>query len=186
YVKFYTDVVGLDPKHVGWVYLAFNIWHFLNDPVFGFLLDKMRYRPGKGKFLLVMRRTIPFMLLGLVLMAWTSPEWPQAVILTVFLIELFLFDVAATFYLIAATSYVYLAAPTREDRIDVGGEHLLGRRDRRRHPAARGRGDHRAHADRHDPHGGGRPQRAAVPHPRGCPQGSPGALRARRCGGSGR
>src|SRR5699024_12596932 len=31
----------------------------------------------------------------------------------------FLFDVAATFYLIAATSYVYLAAPTREDRIDV-------------------------------------------------------------------
>lgn len=119
YVKFYTDVVGLDPKHVGWVYLAFNIWHFLNDPVFGFLLDKMRYRPGKGKFLLVMRRTIPFMLLGLVLMAWTSPDWPQAVILTVFLIELFLFDVAATFYLIAATSYVYLAAPTREDRIDV-------------------------------------------------------------------
>ncbi|WP_163544045.1 MFS transporter [Occultella kanbiaonis] len=119
YVKFYTDVIGLDPKSVGWVYLAFNIWNVLNDPVFGVLLDKMRYRPGRGKFLLVMRVTIPFMLFGLVAMAWTSPSWPQTIILGVFLLELFIFDVAATFYLIAATSYGYLAAPTRADRIDV-------------------------------------------------------------------
>lgn len=119
YVKFYTDVVGLDAKYVGWVYLAFNIWNVLNDPVFGVLLDKMRYRPGKGKFLLVMRVTIPFLLLGLVLMAWTPSSWSQAAIFAVFLAELFLFDVAATLYLISATSYVYLAAPTREDRIDV-------------------------------------------------------------------
>lgn len=119
YVKFYTDVIGLEAKYVGWVYLAFNIWNILNDPVFGVMLDKMKYRPGKGKFLLVMRITIPFMLLGLVAMAWTAPSWPQAVILGVFLLELFLFDVASTFYLISATSYVYLAAPTREERIDV-------------------------------------------------------------------
>lgn len=119
YVKFYTDVIGLSPKYVGWVYLAFNIWNVLNDPVFGVMLDKMRYRPGRGKFLLVMRVTIPFMLLGLVAMAWSSPEWPQAVILGVFLVQLFVFDVASTFYIIAATSYGYLAAPTRADRIDV-------------------------------------------------------------------
>src|SRR5699024_6630850 len=119
YVKFYTDIVGLDTRYVGWVYLFFNIWNVLNDPVFGVLLDKMRYRPGKGKFLLVMRVTIPFLLLGLALMAWTPSSWPQAAIFAVFLGELFLFDVAATLYLISATSYVYLAAPTREDRIDV-------------------------------------------------------------------
>lgn len=119
YVKFYTDIIGLDPVYVGWVYLAFNIWNVLNDPVFGVILDKMRYRPGKGKFLRVMRATIPFMLLGLAAMAWTDPSWPQAVIFGVFLLELFLFDVAATFYLISATSYFFLAAPTREDRIDV-------------------------------------------------------------------
>ena len=119
YVKFYTDVVGMDPRYVGWVYLIFNVWNVLNDPVFGVLLDKMRYRPGKGKFLLVMRATIPFLLLGLVLMAWTPSTWSQAAIFTVFLLELFMFDVAATLYLISATSYVYLAAPTREDRIDV-------------------------------------------------------------------
>ncbi|MGV8845135.1 MFS transporter [Tessaracoccus sp.] len=119
YVKFYTDVIGVDPKHIGWIYLAFNIWNILNDPVFGVMLDKMRYRPGRGKFLFVMRICMPFMLLGLVAMAWTDPSWPKAVILGVFLLELFLFDVAATFYLISATSYGYLAAPTRGDRIDV-------------------------------------------------------------------
>lgn len=119
YVKFYTDVVGLEPRYVAWVYLAFNVWNVVNDPLFGLLLDKLPYRPGKGKFLRVMRRTIPFLLLGLVLMAWTPSSWPQAAILAVFLVELFLFDVASTLYLISATSYVYLAAPTREDRIDV-------------------------------------------------------------------
>lgn len=119
YVKFYTDVIGLDPRYIGWVYLIFNIWNILNDPVFGVMLDKMKYRPGRGKFLLVMRATVPFMLVGLVAMAWTSSDWPQMVILGVFLAELFLFDVASTFYLISATSYGYLAAPTREDRIDV-------------------------------------------------------------------
>lgn len=119
YVKFYTDVIGLEPKYIGWVYLVFNIWNILNDPVFGVMLDKMKYRPGRGKFLLVMRTTVPFMLVGLVAMAWTSSDWPQMVILGVFLAELFLFDVASTFYLISATSYVYLAAPTRENRIDV-------------------------------------------------------------------
>lgn len=119
YVKFYTDVIGLDPKYVGWVYLAFNLWNVINDPVFGVILDKMRYKPKKGKFLRVMRITVPFMLLGLVAMAWTDPSWPEMVVLGVFLFELFLFDVAATFYVISATSYVFLAAPTREDRIDV-------------------------------------------------------------------
>lgn len=119
YVKFYTDIIGLDPRYVGWVYLAFNIWNVLNDPVFGVMLDKMRYRPGRGKFLLVMRVTIPFMLLGLIAMAWSDPLWPQAVILGVFLLQLFIFDVASTFYIIAATSYGYLAAPTRAERIDV-------------------------------------------------------------------
>jgi len=119
YVKFYTDVIGLDPAYVGWVYLAFNIWNVVNDPVFGVIVDKMRYRTGRGKFLRVMRTTVPFMLLGLVAMAWSDPSWSQGTLFWVFLLELFLFDVAATFYLIAATSYIYLAAPSREDRIDI-------------------------------------------------------------------
>lgn len=119
YVKFYTDVIGLDPAYVGWVYLAFNIWNVINDPVFGVILDKMRYKPGRGKFLRVMRTTVPFMLLGLVAMAWSDPSWSQTTLMWVFLIELFLFDVASTFYLIATTSYIYLAAPTRDDRIDI-------------------------------------------------------------------
>ena len=119
YIKFYTDIIGLDPVYVGWAFLIFNTWNVINDPIFGVMLDKKRYIPGKGKFLLVMRRTVPFMLLGLVSMAWSSPSWSQGVIFAVFLAELFLYDIAATFYLISATSYFYLAAPTREERINV-------------------------------------------------------------------
>lgn len=119
YVKFYTDVVGLDTKYVGWVYLVFNIWNLVNDPIFGIWLDKLRYRPGKGKFVRVMRRCVPFLVLGLAVMAWTPSTWSQGAIFAVFLAELFLYDVASTLFMISATSYVYLAAPTREDRIDV-------------------------------------------------------------------
>ncbi|ACQ80510.1 major facilitator superfamily MFS_1 [Beutenbergia cavernae DSM 12333] len=119
YVKFYTDVIGLEPQYVGWVYLAFNIWNVLNDPVFGVVIDRMSYRTGKGKFLRVMRVTAPFMVLGLVAMAWAQPTWSQATLFVVFLAQLFLFDVAATFFTISATSYGYVAAPTREQRLDV-------------------------------------------------------------------
>ena len=51
YIEFYTDVIGLEPKYIGWVYLIFNVWNVLNDPIFGVMLDKMPYRPGKGKYL---------------------------------------------------------------------------------------------------------------------------------------
>ncbi|WP_203568530.1 MFS transporter [Aestuariimicrobium ganziense] len=119
YVKFYTDVLGLGADKVGWVYFWFNLWNVLNDPVFGVLLDKMRHKPGRGKFVPVMRRTVPFMVLGLVAMAWSQPDWSQNTLFLVFLAELFIFDVAATFYLISATSWFYLVAPTRQDRVDV-------------------------------------------------------------------
>lgn len=119
YVKYYTDVIGLEARYVGWVYLVFNIWNVLNDPVFGVLLDRMRHRPGHGKFVRVMRRTAPVMLLALAAMAWTDPGMSQMAIFAVLLAELFLFDVASTLYLISATSYYYLAAPTTADRVDV-------------------------------------------------------------------
>ena len=45
YIKFYTDVIGLEPKDLGWLYLAFNIWNVLNDPVIGVWLDRKRAVP---------------------------------------------------------------------------------------------------------------------------------------------
>ncbi|HHT12551.1 MAG TPA: hypothetical protein GX013_05215 [Propionibacterium sp.] len=119
YIKFYTDIIGLDTQYIGWVYLAFNIWNVLNDPVIGVWLDRKRAVPGKGKLVRIMRNTVPWMIIMLALMAWTSPDWSQQTIFLVLLVELFLFDLASTVYLIAATSHYYLYAPTTRERVQV-------------------------------------------------------------------
>ncbi|WP_040281813.1 MFS transporter [Tessaracoccus massiliensis] len=119
YIKFYTDVIGLEPKYIGWLYLAFNIWNVLNDPVIGVWLDRKRAVPGRGKLVRVMRNTVPWMIVMLALMAWTSPDWSQHTIFLVLLLELFIFDVAATVYLISATSHYYLYAPSTKERVQV-------------------------------------------------------------------
>lgn len=119
YIKFYTDIIGLDPKYIGWVYLLFNIWNVINDPVIGMWLDRKRARPGRGKLVRVMRNCVPWLLLMLVTMAWSSPDWSQQTLFIVLLVELFIYDVAATVYLIAATSHYYLSAPTTGTRVQV-------------------------------------------------------------------
>jgi MFS family permease len=50
FVKYYTDFLGLDPKYMGWVWLAFTVWAAINDPIFGLWLDKRPYKKGIGKY----------------------------------------------------------------------------------------------------------------------------------------
>ncbi|NLG28412.1 MAG: hypothetical protein GX557_10905, partial [Chloroflexi bacterium] len=52
-------------------------------------------------------------------MLWSSPAWPQKTIYLVLLAELFLFDTAATLFGISSNCYFLLAAPTKEERVDV-------------------------------------------------------------------
>lgn len=119
YIKLYTDIIGLEPVWVGLVYLIYNIWNFINDPLIGVWIDRRPYDPKRGKFLYLMRVSVPFMLLCLVAMLFSQPSWPQALIFAALLVELFIFDTFSTTYLIATQSYVLLAAPTKEERVDV-------------------------------------------------------------------
>lgn len=119
YIKLYTDIIGLEPVWVGLVYLIYNIWNFINDPLIGVWIDRRPYDPKRGKFLYLMRVSVPFMLLCLVAMLLSQPSWPQALIFAALLVELFIFDTFSTTYLIATQSYVLLAAPTKEERVDV-------------------------------------------------------------------
>ena len=119
YIKLYTDVIHLNPVYVGLIYFWFNIWNTVNDPIFGIFIDKMKYRPGRGKFLYLMRVTVPFILLCLVAMLFSSPDWPQKTIFFVLLLELFLFDTAFTLFGISNNCYFLIAAPTKEERVDV-------------------------------------------------------------------
>lgn len=119
YIKLYTDIIGLAPVYVGLVYLIYNIWNFLNDPLIGVLIDRRKVDPQKGKFLHIMRVSVPFMLLCLVAMLFSQPSWPQWLIFAALLIELFIFDTFSTAYTVAANSFIMVAAASKEERVDV-------------------------------------------------------------------
>lgn len=120
FIKYYTDMIGLSPKYIGWVYIIYNIWNAINDPMIGVWIDKMRHRPKRGKYVYIMRVTVPFMIISSFLMMLSSPSWDQWQIFLLYTIELFIYDTAATAYGVAYQSYTLIAAPTKEERVDVG------------------------------------------------------------------
>lgn len=119
YIKYFTDIIGLKPSYVAMIYMIFNIWNYLNNPIFGVMLDKMKYKEKRGKYTYVMRVTFPLMIIILTLLLFSSPTWSQMGIFIVLLVGLFLFDTASTFFVISIDSYTMLVAPSKEDRIDI-------------------------------------------------------------------
>ncbi len=119
YIKLYTDLIGLQPVYVGLVYLIYNIWNFINDPLIGVFIDRKKVDPRHGKFLHIMRVSVPFMLFCLVAMLFSQPTWPQWLIFSALLIELFVFDTFFTAYSVSANSLILVAAASKEERVDV-------------------------------------------------------------------
>ena len=118
-MKFYTDIIGLDAKFYGWIYLIYNIWNAINDPLLGSYIDRKPYDKKRGKYVYLMKVTAPTMLISIFLMLLSSPSWKDWVIFGVLLTELFIFDTAYTVYSVAYNSYFLLAAPDKEERVDV-------------------------------------------------------------------
>lgn len=118
-MKYYTDIIGIDPVYIGWIYFIYNIWNAVNDPLFGVYIDRFPYRPKRGKYVYLMRVTAPIMILSIIGMLFASPNWNDWVIFAALLVELFLFDTAYTIYSIAYQSYFLIVAPTTEERIDI-------------------------------------------------------------------
>jgi len=119
FIKYYTDIIGLSPALVAWVYVIYNFWNAINDPIIGVWIDRMRHRPRRGKYVYIMRVTVPFMIVSSFLMILSSPSWEDWLIFSVYTLLLFIYDTAATAYGIAYQSYVLIAAPTKEERVDV-------------------------------------------------------------------
>ncbi len=119
FVKYYTDVIGLDAKYVGWVYIIYNIWNAINDPLLGVYIDRKRYNEKHGKYIYILKVTVPFMAISSFAMMLSSPDWSEWLIFLIYTIELFIYDTAATAYGIAYGSYKLIAAPTIEERVDI-------------------------------------------------------------------
>ncbi|MBO7402363.1 MAG: MFS transporter, partial [Lachnospiraceae bacterium] len=118
-MKFYTDIIGLDAKYYGLIYMIYSVWNAINDPLLGAWIDKMRYNKKRGKYVYLMRVTAPAMLLSFFFMLLSSPTWNQWLIFGVLLAELFIYDTGYTIYSVSYNSYFLLAAPDKEDRVDV-------------------------------------------------------------------
>ena len=119
FLKYYTDIIGLEAKYVGLVYLIFGIWNAINDPAIGVLIDRRKYDEKKGKLLYLMRVTVPIALISAFAMVHAQPAWNQWVIFGFLLLMLFLYDTAMTTYGIAYASYILVSAPSTRERVDV-------------------------------------------------------------------
>ncbi len=118
-IKFYTDIIDIDPVYIGWIYFVYNLWNAINDPLLGVFVDRFKFKANRGKYVYLMRVTAPIMLLSIFGMLFSSPSWSDWIIFAVLLFELFIFDTAYTVYTVAYQSYFLIAAPSKEERVDV-------------------------------------------------------------------
>ena len=119
FIKYYTDMIGLDPKYVGVIYLIFGIWNAINDPAIGVLLDRYEYTEKKGKFVYFMKITAPITVFSAFAMVFAQPSWDQWLIFAFLLVLLFIYDTTQTTYTIAHASYVLVSAASSKERVDV-------------------------------------------------------------------
>src|SRR5210317_1536275 len=77
YIKYYSDVIGLDVKFVGIIYLIFGIWNAINDPMLGVVIDRFKYTPKRGKYVYFMRVTAPLIIFSSFVMLFTQPAWNE-------------------------------------------------------------------------------------------------------------
>lgn len=119
YIKYYTDIIGLDVQLVGIIYLIFGIWNAINDPVLGVVIDRFKYTEKRGKYVYFMRVTAPLIVFSSFAMLFSQPSWEEWLIFAAMLVLLFIFDTAQTAFSIAFAAYVLVAAPTKNERVDV-------------------------------------------------------------------
>jgi glycoside/pentoside/hexuronide:cation symporter, GPH family len=119
YIKFYTDIIGLNIQLVGIIWLVFGIWNAINDPIMGVFIDRLRYKPKRGKYTYLLKVTAPITVLSSAAMLYAQPGWPAWVTFAFLTVLLFVYDTTQTGYAISYGNYVLLAAPTSGERLDV-------------------------------------------------------------------
>jgi len=119
YIKYYTDIIGLDIKFVGIIWFLFGIWNAINDPILGIFIDRFKYKPSRGKYTYLLRVTAPITLLASGAMLFAQPHWSEWIIFLFLATLLFIFDTTQTIYSISQVNYILEAAPTSEERIST-------------------------------------------------------------------
>jgi len=124
YIKFYTDIIGLDIKYVGIIWLLFGIWNAVNDPMMGVFIDRFKYKPKRGKYTYLLKVTAPITVLSSAAMLYAQPSWPTWLIFGFLTVLLFVYDTTQTGYAISYGNYILVAAASNEERLDVSVIHM--------------------------------------------------------------
>jgi GPH family glycoside/pentoside/hexuronide:cation symporter len=96
FMKFYTDMVGLSPAIYGVVFLIFSIWNGINDPIIGYWADKRPFLTGRGKYLPLIRWSIPIIGISVISLLFASPGWNDLITAAYLLILLIIYEGANT------------------------------------------------------------------------------------------
>ena len=109
FVFFYVVTVGLSLELVGFVYILYGLWNAINDPLFGYYMDKKVTRWG---------RRVPYIIFGTIPLAvgfillWYVPWTSEILIFFHAVFMLFLFDTGFT---LAITAWAALYTEMYEE-----------------------------------------------------------------------
>ena len=92
FMKFFTDVIGLSPAMYGVIFLIFSIWNGINDPIIGYWADKQPFLTGRGKYLSLIRWSIPIIGFSVIALLFASPDWPEILIAIYLLVLLVIYE----------------------------------------------------------------------------------------------
>lgn len=96
FMKFYTDVVGLSPAMYGIIFLVFSIWNGINDPIIGYWADKRPFDSRRGKYLHLIRWSVPLIGFSAIALLLASPNWPDMLMAIFLLVFLVIYEGAQT------------------------------------------------------------------------------------------
>jgi glycoside/pentoside/hexuronide:cation symporter, GPH family len=110
YAIYLTDVVGLEPRLASFGALTGIVWDAINDPIVGYLTDRLSTRWGRRRpFLLWF--AIPFGLSFVIL--WSAPKWENQIALMVYVTLAFM--LADTFQTLISVPYLSLTPELASD-----------------------------------------------------------------------
>ena len=92
FMKFFTDVIGLSPAMYGVIFLIFSVWNGINDPIIGYWADKQPFLTGRGKYLSLIRWSIPIIGFSVIALMFASPDWPEILIAIYLLVLLVIYE----------------------------------------------------------------------------------------------
>lgn len=115
---FYETIVLLDPILFGVVWILYGIWNAVNDPLFGYFMDKIHLKKGR-RIPYIIYGTIPFTI-GFIFLWWVPyPPSAQGLIFVHCLIMLFLFDFGFTLCMTSWSALYTEMYETEKERASV-------------------------------------------------------------------